>query len=203
MGNYIFTRSDSGPVQTGQAASAHKNILSFDPRSAARGASDSLVQNSTNQHSAGLLSSWKDISAYLNRGVRTVQRWEQSQGLPVHRIGIGNRAPVFALEPEIDAWLLKKAGKNPAEFGHAISRREHFSSRQRQLMKLVQEFRETALKLEEAVAAGGLDSDENIAEALLTIQKLVNTALAQGHSAVRGHKRNLLEAPPPEIKSAN
>ncbi len=32
-----------------------------------------------------LLDSWKEIAAYLDREVRTVQRWEKKEGLPVHR----------------------------------------------------------------------------------------------------------------------
>ena len=31
------------------------------------------------------LDSWKEIAAYLNRNVRTVQRWEKREGLPIHR----------------------------------------------------------------------------------------------------------------------
>src|SRR5215475_5271791 len=53
------------------------------------------------------LSSWKEISAYLGRGVRTVQRWEQELGLPIHRVSDGPRSPVHAFPPEIDAWLLR------------------------------------------------------------------------------------------------
>ncbi len=51
------------------------------------------------------LNSWKEISTYLGRGVRTVQRWEEEFHLPVHRVGTGRRAPVFALEHELRAWL--------------------------------------------------------------------------------------------------
>lgn len=57
---------------------------------------------------AKVLSCWKDIARYLDRGVRTVQRWEQEQGLPVHRIGTGPRAPVFAFESELMAWLVSR-----------------------------------------------------------------------------------------------
>src|SRR5579864_8507565 len=32
-----------------------------------------------------LLEAWKDIAAYLRRDIRTVQRWEKSLGLPIHR----------------------------------------------------------------------------------------------------------------------
>jgi hypothetical protein len=29
--------------------------------------------------------SWKEIAAYLNRDVTTVQRWEKREGMPIHR----------------------------------------------------------------------------------------------------------------------
>jgi hypothetical protein len=53
-----------------------------------------------------ILNSWKEIAAHMNRGVRTVQRWEK-EGLPIRRIGKGKRAPVFALTVEIDTWFRK------------------------------------------------------------------------------------------------
>jgi len=52
-----------------------------------------------------VLNSWKQISAFVGRGVRTVQRWERSSGMPVHRIGHGNRAPVYVLVNELNYWL--------------------------------------------------------------------------------------------------
>jgi hypothetical protein len=33
-------------------------------------------------HADDLLNSWKEIAAYLNRGIRTVQRWEAELGMP-------------------------------------------------------------------------------------------------------------------------
>ncbi len=51
------------------------------------------------------LQSWKEIAVYLKRGVRTVQRWEQSDGLPVRRHRVSKRSPVFAFPSEIDQWL--------------------------------------------------------------------------------------------------
>jgi len=67
------------------------------------------------------LESWKEIAAYLNREVRTARRWEKERGLPVHRIP-GKRSGVYALAPEIDAWLKTEAnnganGKDPVEVG--------------------------------------------------------------------------------------
>lgn len=52
-----------------------------------------------------VLGSWKEIAVYLNRGVRTTQRWELQKSLPVRRVGRGNKAPVFAFRTEIHDWL--------------------------------------------------------------------------------------------------
>ena len=51
-----------------------------------------------------VLSCWKDIANYLHRDVRTVQRWERSRGLPVHRLPGQGKNAVYALPTEIDSW---------------------------------------------------------------------------------------------------
>jgi len=53
------------------------------------------------------LDSWKEIARYLNRDTRTVQRWEETAGLPVHRKAQGRLkgSPVYAYKSELDAWL--------------------------------------------------------------------------------------------------
>jgi hypothetical protein len=58
----------------------------------------------TLQTKVGLLNSWKEIAAYLGRGVRTAQRWEK-YGLPVRRLAPGPRASVIADAGEIDKWI--------------------------------------------------------------------------------------------------
>src|SRR5215510_10110381 len=50
------------------------------------------------------LDSWKAIAAYVGRGVRTVQRWERDEGLPVHRLAHERRGSVYALRHEVTAW---------------------------------------------------------------------------------------------------
>lgn len=55
---------------------------------------------------ADRLNSWKEIAAYLGKGVRTVQRWEAHMGLPVRRLGREGGEIVYALKSEIDAWIL-------------------------------------------------------------------------------------------------
>jgi TolB-like protein len=57
-----------------------------------------------------ILNSWKEISNYLDRNVRTCQRWETELGLPVNRIDQNSQhSKVFAYKSEIDQWLKEKA----------------------------------------------------------------------------------------------
>ncbi|MEJ2601964.1 MAG: hypothetical protein P8172_01495 [Gammaproteobacteria bacterium] len=62
---------------------------------------------SANTHSgtrSDRLESWKAIAKYLQRDVRTVQRWEADEALPIHRHEHNKRATVYAFAEEIDAW---------------------------------------------------------------------------------------------------
>ena len=60
------------------------------------------------------LDSWKEIAQYLNRDVRTVQRWEQTSGLPVHRLVQHGqkRGTVYAFQGELVAWLNTESHDN-------------------------------------------------------------------------------------------
>jgi Tol biopolymer transport system component len=50
------------------------------------------------------LDSWKEIAAYLNRDVTTVQRWEKREGMPVHRHLHDKVGSVYASRAELDTW---------------------------------------------------------------------------------------------------
>ena len=52
-----------------------------------------------------VLQSWKEISAYVGRTDRTLQRWERKFGFPVHRPSGRSRSAVIAVASEIDAWM--------------------------------------------------------------------------------------------------
>jgi len=67
-------------------------------------------QSSTFPTSREVLHSWKEIAAELDRGVRTVQRWERTLQLPVRRLGDGPRSPVFAFKDELRFWLRARGG---------------------------------------------------------------------------------------------
>lgn len=60
------------------------------------------------------LDSWKEIAAYLNRDIRTVQRWEKTANLPVRRLQKTGVRAVFAYSLDLDEWLEKQAGSLPA-----------------------------------------------------------------------------------------
>jgi len=54
------------------------------------------------------LESWGEIAAYLRREIRTVQRWEKYQGLPVRRLLIGKLGSVYAYRSELDKWYRER-----------------------------------------------------------------------------------------------
>ena len=61
-----------------------------------------VVMNRTNPE---FLSGWKEIAAYLRKGVRTVQRYERHMGLPVRRPAGKEQGSVLATRAELDAWV--------------------------------------------------------------------------------------------------
>jgi hypothetical protein len=59
------------------------------------------------------LESWKEIAAYLGRGVTTVQRWEQQEGLPIRRLPHAKKGSVFAIKSELDEWRRTRSQLGP------------------------------------------------------------------------------------------
>ncbi len=50
------------------------------------------------------LTSWKEIAQHFGRDVRTVQRWEKEEGLPVHRHSHKRQSSVYAYPEELRGW---------------------------------------------------------------------------------------------------
>lgn len=63
------------------------------------------VSPSSSPNPAERLDSWKEIAAYLRRDVRTVQRWEKNEGLPVHRHQHDKLGSVYAYKSELEKWF--------------------------------------------------------------------------------------------------
>lgn len=82
-----------------------------------------------------VLTSWKEIARYLGKGVRTVQRWEASFGLPVRRAHGDSCSAVIALTDEIDAWILTRTHPKAEQGATAldvVSLRRRISSLERE-----------------------------------------------------------------------
>jgi Tol biopolymer transport system component len=68
--------------------------------------------------SSDRLDSWKEIAGHLRRDVKTVQRWERREGLPVHRQVHDKQSSVYAFRSEIDAWRIRL--RTPPDRGAAF-----------------------------------------------------------------------------------
>lgn len=71
--------------------------------------------------SADVLNSWKEISAYAHRGIRTLQRWEREMDFPIHRPCGKDHSPVMALKSEIDLWFRMPHGPQKTNARHRRS----------------------------------------------------------------------------------
>jgi Tol biopolymer transport system component len=67
------------------------------------------------------LDSWKEIAAYLNRDVTTVQRWEKREGMPVHRHLHDRMGTVYASRSELEAWTRSRNLQATLESGNDAS----------------------------------------------------------------------------------
>ena len=70
-----------------------------------RSGGDSMLNGEDAHVNGDILNSWKEIAGYLDRGIRTVQRWERELHLPIRRPRGRRRSAVLAIRREIDAWL--------------------------------------------------------------------------------------------------
>jgi Tol biopolymer transport system component len=67
------------------------------------------------------LDSWKEIAAFLNRDVTTVQRWEKREGMPVHRHLHDRMGSVYASRAELDAWTQSRNPRPAQENGNGVA----------------------------------------------------------------------------------
>src|SRR5690242_19485705 len=67
------------------------------------------------------LDSWKEIAAYLNRDVTTVQRWEKREGMPVHRHLHEKAGSVYAFRADLDAWTRTRNSPATSDNGNDVS----------------------------------------------------------------------------------
>ncbi len=56
-----------------------------------------------------LLSGWQDIADYLDKSVRTVQRWRRTYGLPIHHPAGAGSTP-HASKKDLETWIFGRSG---------------------------------------------------------------------------------------------
>ncbi len=99
-------------------------------------------------HSA-VLSSWKEIAAYLGKGVRTVQRWERELALPVRRPVAHNKRIVIAVPDELNTWLKRQlAPGGNTRRGDAALRHAEMERMHRLLAHMAEEMRKVRARSE-------------------------------------------------------
>jgi hypothetical protein len=140
---------------------------------------------------SGLLTSWKEIAAFLGKGVRTVQRWEATLGLPVIRPADRHSGIVMARPSELEAWVLKgrhrpaqaseqqQQQNNAARAALADCVRE-MRTYQTQVKTLCAQMHETRAKLETEIAR---------------LQSLYH----EWHAIHRGMMETVMETPTPAV----
>src|SRR2546429_5006381 len=73
------------------------------------------------------LDSWGEIASYLGREVRTGQRWERTEGLPVHRHEHKKKSTVYAFAGELDEWIRKRQPKDDPAADDAFAYEQELS----------------------------------------------------------------------------
>ena len=66
------------------------------------------------------LDSWKEIAAYLNCDVTTVQRWEKREGMPVYRHQHDRIGSVYASRSALNAWVRSRDLRAAQENGNDV-----------------------------------------------------------------------------------
>lgn len=56
-----------------------------------------------------MLSSWKEIAHHFGKGVRTVQRWEKTMDLPIHRPPGAPSNVVLARASDLEEWMHRES----------------------------------------------------------------------------------------------
>jgi len=126
-----------------------------------------------------MLSSWKEIAHFFGKGVRTVQRWEKTLDLPIHRPPGAPSNVVLARTSDLEEWM----HRGP------VSRLEDVAVATTPVVGLDSLEREIAL-LAQTTGIQGSDADSNDSAeervaALSEVVSRVNMKLAAGKGAVR------------------
>src|SRR5438270_1355236 len=99
--SFFPTIATVSPGRIGSQAASHGKTNAVDCRTAKRLERRTMPTGNP----ADRLDSWKEIAAYLRRDVRTVQRWEKKEGLPVYRHLHDKLGSIYAYRNELAEWF--------------------------------------------------------------------------------------------------
>ena len=119
------------------------------------------------------LDSWKAISSYLDRGVRTVQRWHADYGMPVRRVN-GSSSAVFAFKSELDYWLRSRSTPGIVTMPERQDRHELPISAREQAEST--QYFEVAEALEKQL------TEENVSETLHQYRRAINADVSNAEA---------------------
>src|SRR5215475_11597948 len=71
------------------------------------------------------LSGWKEIASYLGKGVRTTQRYEREQRLPIHRPNGKSTGSVMAAKSELNEWVLATRNRDASTSQRLLEQRSN------------------------------------------------------------------------------
>jgi hypothetical protein len=134
---------------------------------------EQAVSTITPNPSKEILNSWKEIAIYLNRGVRTVQRWEAELGMPVRRPRGKRHSAVIATRTELDEWV---ASSPLTEKGNGVDGESKFLFDHGSLRFLLTEI-ESGFTFAHLAASAALDQVEKIQRNLKNARKAYSAVL--------------------------
>ncbi len=117
------------------------------------------------------LNGWKEIANYLDRGVRTVQRWEQHLELPVRRPNGSNRSAVVGLRNELDEWMARAPRGRDENAGHWQQTISQLSTKVLVVEDSVHDLN-TCVSVLRTIGVSQLDAISNVPAALLRLEEI-------------------------------
>lgn len=117
------------------------------------------------------MNGWKEIANYLDRGVRTVQRWEQHLGLPVRRPNGSNRSAVVGLRNELDEWMARAPRGRDENAGHWQQTISQLSTKVLVVEDSVHDLN-TCVSVLRTIGVSQLDAISNVPAALLRLEEI-------------------------------
>lgn len=114
----------------------------------------------------GILYTWKQISDYSGRGVRTLQRWERDFGFPVHRPDQRHKSAVVTTRREVDEWFRTR----PLKDSHGTVKKRNPQA----IPKRARELTESAHRLEveaKRLHNSSIQMNQRVSKALETARK--------------------------------